>query len=102
MVIKCNIDGVNYNLHVLVNNSSKRQGLKAFPELRMNEGVLFYYENDVHHVYDFSEIPYPCKIIFIDSDFNSVYQRLTKPYQRESVACPQKFKYVIEIPVANT
>ena len=99
MVINCSINGVNHNLHVLVSKNSKRQGLKGYPDIQKGEGVLFYYSSPKSHAYDFSEIQYPCKIMFIDDRMNVIHSETTRPYQLELVRCPKQFNYVIEIPV---
>ena len=97
MVIKCKINGNIYILEVLVSKNEKLEGLKRYPSLDSNRGVIFVYERDSTSGYDFSEIGYGCKIFFLDSDFKLIYKEETTMFQERIVRCPSPFRYVIEV-----
>lgn len=96
-MIRCKVNGIVYMLDVLMSDKAKQQGLKRYPLLADDQGVIFVYEKDNMSKYDFSEIGYQCRILFLDSNFKTIYQELTKPYQSKLVSCTQPFRYVIEI-----
>ena len=96
--INCYIGTKNYTLYPLVSKNQKRIGLRAFPDIGPNEGVIFIYKKASSSGFDFSKIPYSCKIFFMSRNFKVLHKEKTKPFQRKIVYCPKKFSYVIEIP----
>tara|TARA_R110000868_G_scaffold279837_5_gene539918 strand:- start:465 stop:731 length:267 start_codon:yes stop_codon:yes gene_type:complete len=84
-------------LDVLMSDTAKQQGLKRYPQLDNNKGVIFVYDRDDMSKYDFSEIGYKCRILFLDSNFKTIHQAKTTSHQKELVSCPESFRYVIEV-----
>ena len=55
-VITCKINKKLYKLHVLLSARDKQLGLEQYPNIKVGEGVLFFYASDCDVGYDFSEI----------------------------------------------
>ena len=98
-VITCKINNILYRLHVLLSIRDKQLGLKQYPDIKIGEGVIFFYESDCDISYDFSEINYSCCIYFLDSDYSIIKKANTTPCQAKPVSCHKKFRYVIEIKI---
>lgn len=96
-VIHCEINGVIYKLKVLVSEVDKCVGLKAHAALPKDCGLIFVYSSDQNSKFDFSEIGYQCRIIFLNSDCNIIHQDVTVAYQKELIVCPKLYRYVIEV-----
>lgn len=98
-VITCKINNKTCKLHVLSSVRDKQLGLEQYPDIKVDEGVLFFYASDCDVGYDFSEINYRCCIYFLDSDYNIIKKANTSPCQEKIVTCHKKFRYVIEIKI---
>jgi len=98
-VINCTINGVIYRLKALVSKIDKQLGLKAYPELPRQCGVIFVYKGDNDSSFNFSKIDYQCRILFLDSDYRVIHHEKTDANQVSVVTCPIPFRYVIEIGV---
>jgi len=96
-VIHCEINGIDYKLKTLISKDDKRLGLKAYPVLPSKCGVIFIYDDDNNSKFDFSEVGYQCRIIFLDSNCRVLYYETTASYQEKLITCPSMYRYVIEI-----
>ena len=96
-MIQCKINGIVYKLKALISKGDKQVGLKAYPVLPRGRGVMFIYDHDINSKFDFSEIGYQCRIIFLDANCSVLHHEVTYQYQEELIVCPDLYRYVIEV-----
>ena len=96
-MIQCKINGIVYKLKALISKGDKQVGLKAYPVLPRGCGVMFIYDHDNNSKFDFSEIGYQCRIIFLDANCGVLHHEVTYQYQEALIVCPDLYRYVIEI-----
>jgi uncharacterized protein len=97
--IKTNIRGRSgiYSLWVADTFKKRHLGLSKIKKLSKNSGMIFVYENDEPRSFTMKNTFIPLQIIFLDRDFNVVYQEIGMPKQSRAIICKEKCRYVVEI-----
>jgi len=73
-------------------------GLSKIKSIPRNTGMIFVYDNDQPRSFTMKNTFMPLQIIFLDKNYNVVYQEKGKPRQRNSIECSKDCRYVVEIP----
>lgn len=86
------------NLKLIADTPAKRKaGLAAIPKLVGNEFALFIMPKESSPKFWNKGVDYKIKVIFLDSDFKVIVERVLNPNQLEPVGTESnKVKYVIE------
>lgn len=95
--ITTTIKGRKYNLWVAGNNRSRADGLSLINKLPRGWGMIFIYDEDVHHSFTMEKTRIPLKIIFLDKNFNINQVFNCRAFQKGAIMPKEKYRYVIEI-----
>ena len=94
--IKTAIKGKSYKLWVADTDEKRKLGLKGISGLPFNHGMIFVYDNPVHHNFTMKNVKIPLKIIFLDKNFNVIDLVNARPGQ-SVVKSSKPYSYVVEI-----
>ena len=86
-----------FSLWVADTPVKQRKGLSRISKLSRNEGMIFVYSRDEPRTFTMKNTFIPLHIIFLDKNFNIIYQEKARPRQRNSIECINKCRYVVEI-----
>lgn len=86
-----------YKLWVADTPSKQKLGLSNLKSIPKNHGMIFVYNDDAPRTFTMKNTYIPLHIIFLDKNFNVVYQEKAVPNQRNSIMCKEKCRYVVEI-----
>lgn len=98
--IKTKIKGKTGSYSLWVADTPKKQnlGLSRIKSIPMNTGMIFVYNDDQPRTFTMKNTFMPLQIIFLDKNFNVVYQEKGMPKQRNSIECAKNCRFVVEIP----
>ena len=98
--IKTKIKGKSGIFSLWVADTPRKQikGLSKIKSIPKNSGMIFVYNNDAPRSFTMKNTFIPLQIIFLDKNFNVLYQEKARPGQSNSIKCNEKCRYVVEIP----
>lgn len=86
-----------FSLWVADTPVKRKKGLSRISGLPKNGGMIFIYNSDEPRIFTMKNTFIPLHIIFLDKNFNVVYQEKARPQQRNSIECIDNCRYVVEI-----
>ena len=98
--VKTRIKGKPGVFHLWIADTPRKRslGLSKIKSIPRNTGMIFVYDNDQPRSFTMKNTFMPLQIIFLDKNYNVVYQEKGKPRQRNSIECSKDCRYVVEIP----
>lgn len=87
-----------FNLWIADTPKKKSLGLSKVKSIPKNSGMIFVYSDDQPRTFTMKNTYIPLHIIFLDKNYNVVYQEKGMPRQRNSIECLKNCRYVVEIP----
>lgn len=95
--INIKIGDNDFEVYEAKTDEEKRQGLKGVTDLKINEGMIFYWDEPQENVtMTMKGCKIPLKIIFFDEDQEVIGAPVCQPGE-ESIIMPGETKYVVEL-----
>ena len=86
-----------FSLWVADTPKKRSLGLSKIKSIPKNYGMIFVYQDDAPRSFTMKNTFIPLQLIFLDKNFNVLYQEKGKPRQAKSINCKEKCRYVVEI-----